>query len=384
MDTSDGIALTVFYLGAFLMPLVAARLSIPASVAEILYGLLVGGLGIVAKREATDFLAELGFIYLMFLVGLEIDFNRVEREGPRSLLVALAVAVSILAGGALASRIAGMPGFVAIVLGAMSVGVLLVALRELNASQSRWGQLVLLVGSLGEFLTLMTLTVMDLAATHGRGWELGISALEVMVLFLVAFVVVASLRLLAWWFPQAFRRWVSEEDPSELGVRFGFVLMLGFATLAAWGGIESILGAFLAGILFTYVFRETGHLETKLVALGQGFFVPLFFINVGVSFEWSVVEDPMGLASMVLVLAALSLLVKLVPSLLLLLLGIPLRAVLSGSFLLATPLTLLVAIAALGTQMGAIDEATSAGIVLLAVVESLLFPTASKQLAPRE
>jgi Kef-type K+ transport system membrane component KefB len=384
VSTSDGIALTVFYLGAFLMPLVAARLSIPASVAEILYGLLVGRLGIVGQTEATDFLAELGFVYLMFLVGREIDFNRVEREGPRSLLVALAVALSILAGGALAARVAGMPGFMGIVLGAMSVGVLLVTLRELNASQSRWGQLVLLVGSLGEFLTLMTLTVMDLAATHGGGWELGLSALEVMLLFFVALVVMASLRLLAWWFPQAFRRWVSEEDPSELGVRFGFVLMLGFATLAAWVGIESILGAFLAGILFTFVFRETGHLETKLVALGQGFFVPLFFINVGVSFEWSVVEQPLSLASMVLVLAAISLLTKLLPSLLLLTLRIPLRALLSGSLLLATPLTLLVAIAALGNQMGAIDEPTSAGIVLLAIVESLLFPTASKQLAPRE
>lgn len=384
MDTSDGIALTVFYLGAFLMPLVAARLSIPVSVAEILYGLLVGGLGMVGERDATDFLAELGFIYLMFLVGREIDFNRVEREGWRSLLVALTVALSILGGGVLASRLAGMPGFMAIVLGAMSVGVLVVTLRELNASQSRWGQLVLLVGSLGEFLTLMTLTVMDLALTHGRGWELGLSALEVMLLFFVAFVVVASLRLLAWWFPQAFRRWVSEEDPSELGVRFGFVFMLGFATLAAWVGIESILGAFLAGILFTFVFRETGYLETKLVALGQGFFVPLFFINVGVSFDWSVVEDPLALGSMVVIFAALSLLTKLVPSLLLLALRIPLRAVLSGSLLLATPLTLLVAIAALGNQMGAIDEATSAGIVLLAIVSSLLFPTLSKQLAPRE
>jgi Kef-type K+ transport system membrane component KefB len=384
VDTSDGIALTVFYLGAFLMPLVAARLSIPVSVAEILYGLLVGGLGMVGERDATDFLAELGFIYLMFLVGREIDFNRVEREGWRSLLVALTVALSILGGGVLASRLAGMPGFMAIVLGAMSVGVLVVTLRELNASQSRWGQLVLLVGSLGEFLTLMTLTVMDLALTHGRGWELGLSALEVMLLFFVAFVVVASLRLLAWWFPQAFRRWVSEEDPSELGVRFGFVFMLGFATLAAWVGIESILGAFLAGILFTFVFRETGYLETKLVALGQGFFVPLFFINVGVSFDWSVVEDPLALGSMVVIFAALSLLTKLVPSLLLLALRIPLRAVLSGSLLLATPLTLLVAIAALGNQMGAIDEATSAGIVLLAIVSSLLFPTLSKQLAPRE
>ncbi|MGH9335022.1 MAG: cation:proton antiporter, partial [Vicinamibacteria bacterium] len=366
MELADGVALSVFYSGAFLMPLVAARIGIPSSVAEILFGLAVGAAGVVGERETTSFLAELGFIYLMFLVGMEIDFNRIEREGARTVLAASAVAILVLAGGAAVARALGMPPFMALVLGAMSVGVLLVVLRELGASQSRWGQTFLLVGSIGEFLTLMTLTFLSLTAAHGGGFELGLSALEVTLLFLVSFVLLASLRLLVWWFPHAFRRWVSAEDPSELGVRFGFVLMLALATLAVWVGLESILGAFLAGILFTFVFRETGHLETKLVALGQGFFVPLFFINVGVTFDWEAVSDPLGLGRTVLALGAVSLVVKLLPSLLLLALRIPLREVLAGAFLLATPLTLLVAIAALGAQIGAMDPATSAGVILLA------------------
>jgi Kef-type K+ transport system membrane component KefB len=244
--------------------------------------------------------------------------------------------------------------------------------------------MLLLVGSVGELFSLLALALYDLIATHGVSRELALSILEAMLLFLVAFVLLASLRLLVWWFPHSFHRWVREEDPSELGVRFGFVLMLGLATLSASAELEPILGAFLAGMLFAYVFRETGLLATKLVALGQGFFVPIFFINVGVTFDWGALGDPPALAKTVLTLAGLSLLVKFVPTLLLVTLGIPLRAVAAGAFLLATPLTLLVAIAALGRETGVLDPGTSASVILLAIVSGVLFPTVFKRLAPRD
>jgi CPA2 family monovalent cation:H+ antiporter-2 len=133
MELSDGVSLVVFYTGAFLMPLVAARVHVPAAVAEILYGLAVSALGITHESATTDFLAELGFIYLMFLVGMEIDFNRIEREGTRSVVMASIVAIAILGGAGLVARSFEMPIFMALVLGAMSVGVLLVALVEAGA-----------------------------------------------------------------------------------------------------------------------------------------------------------------------------------------------------------------------------------------------------------
>ncbi len=173
-----------------------------------------------------------------------------------------------------------------------------------------------------------------------------------------------------------------EEDPSELGVRFGFVLMLGLTAVAAWVGLEAILGAFLAGMLFAYVFRETGVLETKLTALGQGFFVPIFFINVGVTFEWSAIGNLSTLGRSLMVLGAASLLAKLLPTLLLMFLGLRLRSVLAGALLLATPLTLLVAIAALGREMGVLDANMSAAVIFLAIATGVIFPTLSKLIAP--
>ena len=383
MELAEALSLVVFYTGAFLMPLLASRIHVPAAVAEILFGLAIGAAGVVHESQATDFLAELGFIYLMFLVGMEIDFNRIEREGRKTVILAFVVASLVLATAAFIVVRLEMPPFMALVIGAMSVGVLLVALVEANASQTRWGQILLLVGSIGEFLTLLTLTAYHLVDQHGISLELGAAAFQVLLLFVVALAVLALMRLAAWWFPHSFQRWVREEDPSELGVRFGFVLMLGLAALAAWVGLKSILGAFLAGMLFAYVFRETGVLETKLVALGQGFFVPIFFINVGVTFEWSALGDVSTLGRALVVLGLASLVAKLVPSTLLLLLGLQLRAVAAGAFLLATPLTLLVAIAALGREMEVIDPPTSAAVILLAIVTGVVFPTLFKLLSPR-
>ncbi len=383
MELAEALSLVVFYTGAFLMPLVASRTHVPAAAAEILFGLAIGAAGVVHESQATDFLAELGFIYLMFLVGMEIDFNRIEREGRKTVTLAFVVASLVLATAAFIVVRLEMPPFMALVIGAMSVGVLLVALVEANASQTRWGQILLLVGSIGEFLTLLTLTAYHLVHQHGISLKLGAAAFQVVLLFVVALAVLALMRLAAWWFPHSFQRWVREEDPSELGVRFGFVLMLGLAALAAWVGLEAILGAFLAGMLFAYVFRETGVLETKLVALGQGFFVPIFFINVGVTFEWSALGDVSTLGRALVVLGLASLVAKLVPSTLLLLLGLQLRAVAAGAFLLATPLTLLVAIAALGREMEVIDPPTSAAVILLAIVTGVVFPTLFKLLAPR-
>ncbi len=296
MELAEALSLVVFYLGAFFMPMVASRVRVPAAVAEILYGLAIGALGLVHEGGATHFLAELGFVYLMFLVGMEIDFNRVEREGKGTVALAFAIATLVLVTASYIAMRLEMSFFMGLVIGAMSVGVLLVALVESNASKTRWGQILLLVGSIGELLTLLTLTGYHLVHSHGWSLALAAAALRVLLLFVLALALLMFLRLAVWWFPHSFQRWVREEDPSELGVRFGFVLMLGLTAVAAWVGLEAILGAFLAGMLFAYVFRETGVLETKLTALGQGFFVPIFFINVGVTFEWSAVGDLSTLA----------------------------------------------------------------------------------------
>lgn len=382
MEPADALSLVILYLGAFITPLVAGRLHIPAAVGEILFGVAVGssGLRLVHPTDFTNFLSALGFIFLMFLVGMEIDFNHIEREGGKSVALALVVAAAVLGmGGVLAWQLGYRP-FVGVILGAMSVGIMLVALLDVGSSQSRFGQMLLLVGSIGEFLTLLAITGFDLVHQHGFSAKLGQEVVRVVLLFVVVYVVLAVLRLVVWWFPHRFQRWVDVEDPSEIGVRAGFVLMLSLAALSGWVGLEPILGAFLAGALFTFVFREKGILETKLSALGQGFFVPLFFIHVGLSFDYGALGDWRELLTVLTVFGGASLLAKTLPCLLLLFAGFRLREIVGGALLLASPLTLLVAAASIGQQLDVLRERTASAVVLFAIISGVAFPTLFKLL----
>jgi Kef-type K+ transport system membrane component KefB len=319
----------------------------------------------------------------MFLVGTEIDFNRIEKEGFGGIALAGVVATATLGVAVLLAWKLEFPLYLALVLGAMSVGILLVTLNEVGESGSRYGQALLLIGSIGELLTLLALTGYDLIHRHGIGTELVVQIGKALFLFVVALSILALLRLAVWWFPHRFKRWVDMEDPSEIGVRAGITLMLSLAALAGWVGLESILGAFLAGALFSYVFRDKGVLETKLSALGQGFFIPIFFINVGVEFDMTALGEPASLLKLVAILAVASLVTKLIPAALLMISGISFRQVFASAFILAAPLTLLVAASEMGRELGVLDDRLGEGIVLLAIVSGIVFPTAFKILVPK-
>ncbi len=208
---------------------------------------------------------------------------------------------------------------------------------------------------------------------YGIGFRLLIEMGKLAVIFVAAYLVLVLLRTLIWWWPQKFSRIVSADDPSEIGVRAGLALMLIFVALALILGVEGILGAFVAGALFSFVFRDKGILETKLASIGFGFFIPFFFIWVGTEFDLSVAVDRGALTQVGLFFMA-SLVTKLLPSLLLTAGGLTLFESIGVGLLLGAPLTLLVAISRIGMDVKVIDKQTSSAIVLLAIVTSLLLP----------
>ena len=366
MEAPQAITLLVIAIGAFLVPLVSGRVGVPAAVGEIVFGILVGPyiLGIVTETEFFSFIAEFGFAFLMFLAGLELDFASLERRGRRLLFTSVLVAGIIMGLAFLAAYQQGRSPFFGIVLGATSIGIVLVCLRETGMARSDFGQTVILVGSVGEFLTIVIATFYNIIFRFGLGLEFLEEVARLAAVFAIAYLVLMSLRLLVWWYPSQFARWIEIEDPSEVGVR-------------------ASLGAFLAGALFSFVFREKGGLETKMAGIGQGFFIPIFFIHVGVSFNMAALRSPEILPLLVEILAV-SLLVKTAACTLLRLEHFGLRQLAGASLLLATPLTLLVAIATLGLELGALTEAESATVILMAIVSGLLFPTLFKRLNRKE
>ncbi len=278
MDITQAITLLVISLGAFVVPLLSGRVGVPAAVGEIAFGMLVGPfvLGVVAETEFFGFLAEFGFAFLMFLAGLELDFANLERKGGRVLWLSLGVASLTIGLAFLAAVRMGWSPFWGIVLGATSIGLVLVTLRETGAARSDFGQTVILVGSIGEFLTIIIATLYNIVFRFGFGLAFIGELVRLVSVFVVAYLVLRTLRLLVWWFPSQFSRMIDIEDTSEVGVRAGMALMIAFVAVSELLGMEAILGAFLAGALFSFVFREKGILETKLAGIGHGFFIPVF------------------------------------------------------------------------------------------------------------
>lgn len=379
---SEQTTLLIIALGAFVVPLLSGRIGIPAAVGEIAFGLMVGpyALGAVQETGFFDFIAEFGFAFLMFLAGLELDFASLERRGGRLLWTSGSVAGLTVGLAFLGTWFMGWPYFFGIVLGAMSIGIVLVALREAGATRSDFGQIVILAGSAGEFLTILIFTVYGIISRYGIGLDSLVDSMKLVLVFLVAYVVLRMLRLLVWWFPSQFSRMVEVEDPSEIGIRAGLALMMAFFAISEWLGMEAILGAFLAGALFSFVFREKGILETKLTGLGHGFFIPVFFIHVGVSYDLDALWNP-AIVPLLSQLLVLSLLVKLVAATPLAVMGFGPRQIGAAALLLATPLTLLVAIAALGLELGVLNEGESAAVILTAAISALVFPTAFRKIA---
>jgi Kef-type K+ transport system membrane component KefB len=206
--------------------------------------------------------------------------------------------------------------------------------------------------------------------------------LKLAALLGLAWLALKLLYLLAWWHPEHVARVMRSEDPTEEGMRL--VISVAFAGgLAAYGaGVEPILGSFMAGVIFSHVFKSKGRFEDKINAIGFGFLTPFFFVGVGAAFDPALLQSPQTVL-LALGLAGLLLAAKLLPLLPAYMLGVRGAEVLGMGLLLAAPLSLLVVAGTLGQKMGLLSSALNGMLVLTAVLASILFPMLFRFLVPR-
>jgi Kef-type K+ transport system membrane component KefB len=364
---------------AFVLPLLSKRLRAPGVVLEILFGVMIGPvLGIVQEGPFLNELGELGLFLLMFLSGFEIDLGMFDRRRPRQLFTGLTVFALTIVTAFAASRVLGHGFFVMFILATTSVGLVVPTLRTTRRISTPLGQIILMSALLADFLTLLGVTAMAVVVEHGLTVEL----LDLPLFFVAVTVVLLVVRRTAWWRPEWFGRLFDTDDPEEVGIRGSLALMLVFVGLSLVLGIEPILGAFLAGSVFAVVFPHRGALEQKLSGFGYGFLIPIFFINVGIRFDLHELGEIRVLVESA-ALIGLAILVKLIPALVLIRRRRPLREVFAAGMLLSARLSLIIAVAELGVELGIIDRVLEAQIILLAGVTSTLAPAAFRALLPK-
>ncbi|OFW67355.1 MAG: hypothetical protein A2Z12_06530 [Actinobacteria bacterium RBG_16_68_21] len=369
---------------AFVIPLVAGRLRMPAIVLEILFGIVAGPVsGLIAPGEPLlGFLAEFGLFLLMFLAGLEIDFARLERQGRRQIITGLVlfatfVGAAYIGAGFLDHQTINQRLFVTFLISSAALGLVAPALRDTRRTTTRLGQMILITAVFAEVASIIGIAVLSVIAEVGLGFDL----LSIPVLAAVILLVLVLLRRAAWWHPERFERLFRADDPAEMGTRASLAMLFVFVGLSALLDIEAILGAFLAGAVFTFVFRDRGSLEEQLNGFSYGFFIPVFFINVGVEFPLDELGDRRVLQQ-ALALIIIAFVVKVAPSLLLVLRRFPLREALASGLLLAGQLSVIIALADLGLDLGLLSSGLRAGAIMLVAVSAIVSPVSFRLLAP--
>src|SRR4051812_17278757 len=288
-------------------------LRLPSVVLEIVAGIVIGPsvLGIVEVDSTISVISVIGLAFLLFLAGLEIDFDRLRGRILRLSLFGfvLSFAIAVVVGFGLdAAGLVGSPLLVAIILCATSLGVLIPVLKDTGQSTSTFGQLIIAAGTVADFGAVILLSIFF----SGEG-SVGSTLLLIGSLVVLAVAVFVAVR-------GAERSMAIRSDllrlqdtTAQIRIRASVVLLIGFAAIADKLGLESILGAFIAGAVLSLVDRDDAmthpEFRRKLEAVGFGVFIPVFFVASGVSYDLdallasgkNVAMVPIFLAALVLV-----------------------------------------------------------------------------------
>jgi Kef-type K+ transport system membrane component KefB len=393
MSDSHFTPLLIVVILAFIVPVFLSRfkkLRLPIVVGEILVGIIIGRSGfqlIPADEPTLDFLAEFGFVFLMFLSGMEIDFSSIStgtnksekshktRElGPLGLaMISFALTLILAFGVSFALVQTGLAQnlwMMGLMLSTTSLGVVVPVLKEKRLIGGKFGQTLLFAALIADFATMLLITVMIAILSSGLTFDI----LLVGLLFLVFFAIMRFGNFLS---SQSWIHSLIKElshATAQIKMRSAFAIMLVFVVLSETLGVEIILGAFLAGaiiaLLKTFYDQEVIH---QLESIGYGFLIPIFFIKVGLDINLKVIFESSSALLLVPILVIAALVVKILPALVFRL-KFTWRESISAGALLSARLSLIIAAAAISLRLNIITETLNAAILVVAIITVTLAP----------
>jgi Kef-type K+ transport system membrane component KefB len=366
---------------AFAAPLalgLAPALRLPSVVLELIAGIAIGpaGFGWVEVDEPIRVLSLIGLAFLLFLAGLEIEFEKL--RGRRLGLVggsfALSFGVALIVAFALdATGQVETPLLIAIILVATSLGVVVPVLKDADKLSSDLGQLVIAAASIADFGAVILLSLFFSRETTSTTTQ---------IVLLVGFFLVAIALVFALLGVEHWRRLVGvlrrlQDTTAQIRVRGAFLLLIALVALAERLGLEVILGAFLAGAVLTLIDRDQmmthPRFRVKLEAAGFGMFIPVFFVTSGLQFDLDALFGSASTIALVPLLLAALLIVRGLPALVYRS-TIGNRETAVAGLLQATSLPFIVAASMIGIELGLVDEATSAALIAAGLLSVLIFP----------
>ncbi|OHU32641.1 MULTISPECIES: cation:proton antiporter [Mycobacteroides] len=356
------------------------RLPLPAIVLEILLGVIVGPqiLGWVHMDAALQVLSTIGLSFLLLLAGLEIDVRQLRgpvlRRASGAFVVSFVLAVAVGAGLGILG-LARSPVLMAVILSATGLGIILPVLKDAGIVETRAGQVIVAGASIAEIVPIILLSLLFSEDTSaGLGVKLTLLAAFLGFTGAVIVVVLGLERA-----HTVCKTLLDLQDTTaEIRVRGTVALLLVFASLATAFGLESILGAFLAGAALTLLDRDDDmtHTQfyTKLHAVGFGVFIPFFFVATGVSLDVRALVDQVSSLAKIPVFLVALLVVRALPAIFYRPLLGHRRDVVAVGLLQATSLSIPVVAGGIGVELGLMQPANYAALVAAGLLSVIAFP----------
>lgn len=384
-ENASVVSLAIVVICAFLTPILLHRFRlrvIPVVVAEIIVGLIIGksGFDVVQQDMWLETLSTLGFIFLMFLSGVEIDFSAFTggkqkeklpsgKNAPNTFIVSTLIFVGVFILSLLLSYLFVWMGFIdnaflmTLIISTISLGVVVPTLKDRQIMKTNIGQIILLVAVIADLVTMILLAVF--ASLHEGG---GGSMWLLLILFGTGIVLYI--------FGNYFKKRSFVESLStgtiQIGTRAIFTLIIVLVGLSESIGAENILGAFLAGVLVSLL-SPNHDMVQKLDSFGYGFLIPIFFVMVGVELNLGEMLSDSKVIILIPLLVIALLISKIIP-VYLLKKWYDTKTVFAAGFLLTSTLSLVIAAAKVGENLGVIDQKMSGALILVAVISSIISP----------
>ena len=374
MYSSDSIvAILAVSLVLVLSPHFSRLLRLPTAPIEIILGSILAIFGIISvKNENFSLLSDVGFLYLMFLAGLEVNLKTIFKM-PRVYIVQSIYFLLVMWSLAFLLGIAfNLATYLILILPLISIGILATLSKEYG-KELHWIKIAFLVGTLGEVLSIVALTIFEAHSTVSSTEDF-IAKIALLLIFLSTIVILYLLfKRVFWWYPE-FKTILMPSSKTIDGryqdLRLAIGLFFIMIAIMMQLHLEVAFGAFIAGVFISTFFHHKKELEERMSSFGFGFLVPIFFIHVGASFDLrNIFISDVYMPTLLLLFLMFS--IRLIASLTLSFITQKRQFVLIA-FALSMPLTLMIAVVTIAKLHRGINEFDYYAVILASILEVII------------
>lgn len=354
-----------------LSPSFSKLLNIPIVVVEITLGLIAGYLGLIYDNEILKLIAKFGFVYLMFLAGLEINLKLVNTIKTTLAWNVVLYFISLYSISALICFLFNLSITYFVILPIFSLGMIMMLIKE-HGKEQAWLNLALSIGVVGEVISILALTLFGGWIEYGFHIDFLFSILTIIGVIFLTILGLRAFYVIFWWYPELKKFLIPDaiNDRFNQDIRFSISSLLIFISIMYILKIDVVLGSFATGLYFKMFFYQKHNLIEKIESFGFGFFIPIFFIYTGSTVKLEMIDFDILKHAFFIIIAIIS--IRLISSFLSFYKYLKLKQTILFALSDSMPLTFLVAIAMLTYNYGLISQSEYFSFVIASMIDGLV------------